>query len=814
MERLKIPLAAAIHDWGKFAQRTGLWKGDHAEIGATLVDKFASLFPHGWLDDLRDAVGEHHQTRSKKEIVKLIKVADSLSAKERKKEEIPKTEPACTPLISVFSTLEIGLPAPEPLMKYPLNALCLEEKALFPQPEPLVNPEAYEELWYKFEEEVKSLISSGEINSLFRFTSFLALLRKYFTFIPSATPWEEDEEYRTFPDISLFDHLKTSAAIASCLERLWWIDELYSEKTVDKPIAYLLRGDFSGIQDFIYRVTKIKEDAPFHGVARRLRGRSFYISILSSIVVEWLVRQLELTTANILFESGGHFDLLLPVDNKSQEKLRESIHRIEEWFLETFEVELGLVTVGEEVYYNDFENLGRVYEKLETKLAEAKLKKWHNRLGQPDFFTPRKERYHSCQVCQLTPLDESGICKLCQKHYKLGKKLPSTAYLAFIYNETAKKEEHTLFFDSPVNVAVKLLGEEEKEEWLEEKEEQLREFNFPIQAILYRLNSTDFIPSKAPMGLGLSFRFLANTVPVAKEELRLRGRKQGEVTQKGEGLDFEEIAEISRGSKNLGILRADVDHLGFIFSQGISPSISRLSTFSHFMEIFFSGWLKILCQRQFEEWKKSMKNLPSPHPWLEKIDGLFYITYSAGDDLLLIGPWEETLDFAQALNRDFTRYTCNNPNITLSAGISLVRPHYPVQRFVSLAKTALDKAKEEGRNSICFLGKSFKWKDSVVDYETFLAFASKLSKLVEERKVPRGLLHDLGKLHQLYWENQNGERKPLLTPALYYTMVRRLRPELCAEIMDDILDQIKGDSLKPLISYILLATREEGERCL
>lgn len=243
-------------------------------------------------------------------------------------------------------------------------------------------------------------------------------------------------------------------------------------------------------------------------------------------------------------------------------------------------------------------------------------------------------------------------------------------------------------------------------------------------------------------------------------------------------------------------------------SEGLHhPSISRLSTFSDFIEIFFSGWINILCQNQFVEWKKK------EHPWTQKISGLFYVVYSGGDDLLLIGPWQEILELAHKLNDDFTKYTCDNPNITLSAGISIVKPYYPVHRFISLVATALNKAKEEGRKSINFFDKSFSWKSGLMNYELFLEFARRLSKHVTEAEIPRGLLHDLGRLHQLYSQNQNKDEKPLLTPALYYTMVRRLKPELCQEILPEILEQIRVGCFKPLIQYILLATREEGERC-
>ncbi|MBT9142118.1 MAG: CRISPR-associated protein Cas10/Csm1 [Syntrophomonadaceae bacterium] len=805
MNMLEVALAGAIHDWGKFAQRTHLWKGTHAEIGATLVDEFKDLFPYDWLDDLRDAVGDHHGGRSEKEIVKVVRIADRLASKERRSRDFPKMDPACTPLIPVFATVEIRSKPSSDLWGYHLNPLSLNEDVLFPQtPLPEVNPGSYEALWMPFEEEVCLLASSGAINSPVRFASFLALLKKYLSFVPSATPWEEDEEHRTYPDISLFDHLKVAAAIASCLNRLSpdHLEELHRGRAREKAVAFLLRGDFSGVQNFIYRVARPREDATFHGVGRRLRGRSFYLALLNTIVAQWLGDELEFTSANILFEGGGRFDLLIPVDNKSQVRLEQSINQLDEWFLNEFEGELGLVTAMEEVSPEDFETLGEVYKRLEAQLADRKLQKWRNLISDRDFLCPKEERHHSCQVCGLVALPKPDICELCNEHHELGRCLSSADYLALVYDGSARAEdENSTLFSQPLNVQVKLLSENEKVSWLKGLKAP------PNKTSLYRLNSTDFVFRGAPEGLGLGFCFLAKEVPVARGQLRLLGRE--EVTREGDGLDFVEIAELSPGSKDLGVLKADVDHLGFILSEGVVPTISRLSTLSHSIDCFFSGWLNILCQNRFEKWQTE----EGRHPWANKFDGLVYIAYSGGDDMLILAPWEQTLELAKVLNHDFTKYTCENPNITISCGINLVKPSLPVQRFVRLATSTLDRVKEEGRNRISLFGKTFEWTDGLVNYEEFLRFAQELQRLVEQEKVPRGLLHDLEHLHRLYYQNSNGERKPLLTPALYYTMARRLKMELCQEILPRVLIHIKNDSLHSLLSYVILATRKEGERC-
>ena len=97
--------------------------------------------------------------------------------------------------------------------------------------------------------------------------------------MPSATPWEKDGK-RTIPDISLYDHLRTTAAIAACIGH-----ELTTETEVDRgaqstrpiqknqttTICALIKGDISGIQNFLYHIQS-------DGASNQLRGRSFYLT--------------------------------------------------------------------------------------------------------------------------------------------------------------------------------------------------------------------------------------------------------------------------------------------------------------------------------------------------------------------------------------------------------------------------------------------------------------------------------------------------------------------------------------------------------
>ena len=123
---------------------------------------------------------------------------------------------------------------------------------------------------------------SGPLDSGLRLASLLALICKYLWCIPA------EAEDQPLNDVSLYDHAKVAAAIASCLAA--GLDDadlgdLESQRDGwDKPIALMVRGDFSGIQNFIYRIARPEATAEFEHVAKRLRGRSFYLGLLGQVV--------------------------------------------------------------------------------------------------------------------------------------------------------------------------------------------------------------------------------------------------------------------------------------------------------------------------------------------------------------------------------------------------------------------------------------------------------------------------------------------------------------------------------------------------
>lgn len=796
-------LAGLLHDIGKFRQRADR-KGCHTELGVELFrNEFKSLLPQDWLEDISDTVLNHHHDQASKEIVQVVSVADWLASAEQMTGQPNQPVSQNTPLMPITAQVLLDKPEAEQEWNLPIKELSLNGNGsqgnhpLFPQQNQTINDSDYVDLWQKFEKELQSF--PGPVSLSSHFAGVMSILRKYTTQIPSVTAIN-GEKGHVLPDVSLYDHLKITAAISACLVRLPvnHINELYHKKWLEvlqdnRPIACLLRADLSGIQSFIYRITEPERERGFRSTAKRLRGRSFYISLLTEVVADWLLRELGMIPANALFIGGGRFDLLIPTDAATQNRLAELEKTLQNWLLKEFHGVLGVEFATTTLKPADFKAMELVNESLDEKLANIKRQKFNSALSK-QFFQVQALK-HVCAVCGLTPLksapSDDQTCDLCKLHRDIGQLLPTTRYIARLYHSKPdrfkKLERHIIEFGDPINIRVGLLKDADEVQLLLNEGGQEG-----VETAVFSLNDNPTPQVSWPDRAAPAQFYLANAAPLAGSEV----------------YEFDKIAELSAGSQLLGILKADVDHLGLLFSLGLEPlTFSRLATLSHAFDRFFGGYLNTLCRRITAEWKRQRDKKGQSYP--PSLESLFYIVYAGGDDLLIIGPWDQTIELAKCLYADFKAYTCQNPNITLSAGITLVKPHFPVQRFAELVSEALDTAKNAGRDRITVFDQTVLWSDygSATSFDKLLKLADNLLEKVEQKQMPRTLVHDLGRLAERKYKGRDGVEKPLITPELLYLLTRRLPKEVRDELKRPILDALEAIHIP--VSYVSLITRKE-----
>jgi len=152
-----------------------------------------------------------------------------------------------------------------------------------------------------------------------------------------------------------------------------------------------------------------------------------------------------------------------------------------------------------------------------------------------------------------------------------------------------------------------------------------------------------------------------------------------------------------------------------------------------------------------------------------------YTVYSGGDDVLVIGPWDSIIKFADELNREFKRFTCNNENITLSAGIAFVKHNYPVFRAVEMADNFLDISKDRGKDSLTLFGQTVKWREVL----EIIKESEKLSTWLKDKQISSGFANNLlyySQMNNKFRENRQTEYLRFL-PLMTYDIARNISIE-------------------------------------
>lgn len=238
-----VVAAALLHDIGKFSERAG------EELPEALADyrreaefshesfsvSFAEEFAHDLSDNSQTVsriVLKHHSPSSRDELI--VSIADRLSAYEPAEADNDK-EGARGRAEGALRTVLSGLTSAERSLFNRLASLSFDQRdILFPTSEASGSTEAYRELWQQFINELRRVPRID-------FTTLLALLRRFAWSLPS------DTRADIVADVSLYHHLKTSAAIAECLAQ---------EKLSDDELKTLSTAMTDSTEKSLYRNRK------------------------------------------------------------------------------------------------------------------------------------------------------------------------------------------------------------------------------------------------------------------------------------------------------------------------------------------------------------------------------------------------------------------------------------------------------------------------------------------------------------------------------------------------------------------------------
>ncbi len=543
----------------------------------------------------------------------------------------------------------------------------------------------------------------------------------------------------------MFEHLKTTSAIAACL------NEYYQNGQEGDRKFLLLAGDVSGIQNFIYQVTEGEETK--ENVSKNLRGKSFYVNVLIDFISKYIVKELNLNISNILYCGGGTFQILLPNTTDAREKLVEIELKIQKHLYDKYKTRLGVVFAYVEIDEEGIKNYAKSLTQLHEKLIEAKNQKFLDviNIEKDDFFVRKTNFKNTCIYCNEHEGTIKGkICEECSTHISLGEKLVKSRLKYIVYdfdNEIGKWD---------VRVSFGSMGQVCFYSELDDTD---------IGFMLENINNT---------GEFGRIKFVGNTVP-------LRG---------GTVASFNDIAPLAEGDRKIAVLKMDIDNLGAIFSTGFeeeNKSIARISTLSRMIDLFFCGYINKICDDLSKEYLEAKEDCTQV-----ELDNLFYINFSGGDDLVIIGPWDWTINLAVRINDKLIEYVCQNPNITISGGIYIADPKTPVRITLYEGEKYLEKAKKrEGKNALYMFEKDFSWEDGMYSIKKLVENGEEYTDWINKKCISRGLAYNImiGSRNI----NRKGQIDFDLIPQIAYSLSRNIKDE---RIKNDMIGRLITPHIK------------------
>lgn len=559
--------------------------------------------------------------------------------------------------------------------------------------------------------------------------TLLALLAKYCSRIPSV--------FVSQTDVSLYDSSKMIAAMAVCLFDYYEHCRLNKKEVLPKASqAFLLIGaDISGIQSFIYDIISTH-------AAKNLKGRSFYLQLLIESILAKILHALHLNSAHIIYSSGGGFYLLAPNIPHNLQTLADDIAaKIFEQHHTSLFVSIDSSPIAISVLYD--KNIAETWQHLIGKLNQQKRQRYKKQLisHYDDFFEPLEiggkqirdaitgEEISDKQLERAKELKEGRFVQRFDKgailagnerfikyttdeQISLGVKLRSADYWVMSNREL----KNGLKGFNPCNLGVY--------HYFIEKENLATIKNTASDLRINTFNDFSFLESSASENFGIrSFTFYGGNKFPADEEGNMK--------------TFNELAGLSEGDDNegfkrLGVLRMDVDNLGQMFISGFKTgeqTFARYAALSRNLDYFFKGYLNYIWTQNTAFKQNTV------------------ILYSGGDDLFIVGKWNDTIDFANEIRSKFAEWVCYNQAITLSGGLNIVGAKFPISKAADNASVAEKLAK----NHIFYKGDKENEKNAMTIFDFPLHWNHEFS-----------LVYQLKKELESLWQKEESTAKSLL----------------------------------------------------
>jgi len=597
--------------------------------------------------------------------------------------------------------------------------------------------------------------------------SLLHLAEKYLTTIPVNTVSSSGQYIQK--DITLFDHISIVLGLTLCIEKSTTKTEIF-------PFL-MVGGDISGIQKFIYNVVS-------KNASKNLKGRSFYLQLLIDSILQRLIGELDLLSANIIYASGGGFYLLAPNTDKTKEIIGKLEEELSKKLWETHQTELylalGYIELSEHNFFDSENGISEAWKTLSEQLSAKKRQRYADSMLKSEehfgaFFKPKEmgglhardvitgeefdereeqelleKRKYKCEKVFYLDDNNDGftqpIKRLTKQQIELGKVLPKSKYWVSSHTKISCKiiEKTKIFNPCEMGVFHYFVDEDNLKKILT----QNRDLNFRI----LQFNNTNFqLSDNKKHTRGFAF-YGGNRLPKHDES---GTRKDGTTYEIGETKNFSDLAGKENANfRRLGFLRMDIDNLGQIFINGLQgqKTFARYKALSRSLDYFFKGYLNTI-------WAQ------------DKYRNDTYILYSGGDDLFILGRWDLVVDMAQDIRDNFKRWMCENPEITLSGGVAVVTPKFPAVQAAHLAESAeklaksheylIDNQQKTEKNAFALFDTPLNWD---TEFSMVKTLKTKLQRHLEAKEFNESII---GKI-RYYRTLQIEQKEKGLNPSWYW----------------------------------------------
>ncbi len=639
--------------------------------------------------------------------------------------------------------------------RYPLKALS--PTAIFPKKREDCEPGddkiaqgEYKSLWNDFLKALQDIPPSHRNNWPLWLDHFDTAWMTFTHAIPAATA------FGTKPEVSLYDHSKTTAALATALWR--WHDDagqtspdaaqkLRAREDWGVQKLLLIQGDFFGIQDFIFSEGGQTNKA----AAKLLRGRSFQVSLFTELAALKVLDALSLPPTSQITNAAGKFLIVAPNTAAVRAQLEAVRTEINQWFLQHSFGLAGLGLVGKPASCNEFlkGNFKGLMFGLFAELEKAKLQRFDLTASANPIFDMAYP-HGVCQFNSRLPADDATrqSAALSRDQIVLGSALTREDRLLIVRDPSQLTGNNLKTLEVPVfgyGVAFTQSEEVTGKFGALAKDSTLQrcwDFSLPgnLTDTLWHGYARRFINAYVP-------RFSELDMQTQSKYRGLENEVEWEDMRYGIGKTLNHVACEDRQPKSdrvddtgqwqgqiaLMTLKGDVDNLGTLFQQGLQePTFAKMAALSRQMNAFFAIWLPAICAKEFPN---------------------TYTVFAGGDDFFLIGPWLSTQKLADRMATEFKTYVAENPGITFSAGMVMTKPGQPMHTLATQADDALSDAKGVDKNALVLFGERVRWSE----WGQVQAAQDQLERVRESYNLSTGYVYGLLQLIDLATDTKNPE---------------------------------------------------------